>query len=106
MAAECYGMEKHRAFQRDGSKVMLSKKPFLLLDRTFQSVLSCLFTSSKIPYHPAPCQLLSTTLIAGCPHTGIISTIKYGQKITGLEHDHAVIGIGICLSLLHQIRTI
>lgn len=31
-------------------------------------------------------------VIAGCAHAGIINTIKYGQKITGLEHVHAVIG--------------
>ena len=31
-------------------------------------------------------------VIAGCAHAGIINTIKYGQKITGIEHVHAVIG--------------
>jgi 7,8-dihydropterin-6-yl-methyl-4-(beta-D-ribofuranosyl)aminobenzene 5'-phosphate synthase len=31
-------------------------------------------------------------VMSGCAHAGIINTIKYGQKITGLEHVHAVIG--------------
>jgi len=31
-------------------------------------------------------------VVAGCAHSGIINTIKYGKELTGLEHVHAVIG--------------
>ena len=31
-------------------------------------------------------------VVSGCAHAGIINTIRYCQKITGLEHIHAVVG--------------
>ena len=31
-------------------------------------------------------------VVAGCAHAGIINTITYGKKITGLDHVHAVLG--------------
>jgi 7,8-dihydropterin-6-yl-methyl-4-(beta-D-ribofuranosyl)aminobenzene 5'-phosphate synthase len=31
-------------------------------------------------------------IISGCAHAGIINTVKYAQKITGIDHIHAVLG--------------
>jgi 7,8-dihydropterin-6-yl-methyl-4-(beta-D-ribofuranosyl)aminobenzene 5'-phosphate synthase len=31
-------------------------------------------------------------VVAGCAHSGIINTIRYSQKITGIDQVHAVLG--------------
>ncbi|MCK9579761.1 MAG: MBL fold metallo-hydrolase [Methanoregula sp.] len=31
-------------------------------------------------------------VLSGCAHAGIINTVKYAQKITGVDHVHAVLG--------------
>ncbi|HTY14643.1 MAG TPA: MBL fold metallo-hydrolase [Methanoregulaceae archaeon] len=31
-------------------------------------------------------------VISGCAHAGIINTVRYARKITGIEHVHAVLG--------------
>ena len=31
-------------------------------------------------------------VISGCGHTGIVNTIKHGQKLTGIDKVYAVIG--------------
>lgn len=31
-------------------------------------------------------------VISGCAHAGIINTVRYAQKITGVQHVHAVLG--------------
>ena len=31
-------------------------------------------------------------VISGCAHAGIINTVRYAQKITGIDHVHAVLG--------------
>ncbi|MCK9273577.1 MAG: MBL fold metallo-hydrolase [Syntrophales bacterium] len=31
-------------------------------------------------------------ILSGCAHSGIVNTVKYAQKITGIEHVHVVMG--------------
>ena len=31
-------------------------------------------------------------VISGCAHAGIINTVEYARKITGIDHVHAVLG--------------
>ena len=31
-------------------------------------------------------------VLTGCGHTGLMNTIKHGQKLTGIEKIHAIIG--------------
>jgi len=31
-------------------------------------------------------------ILSGCAHAGIVNTVKYAQKITGVDHVHAVLG--------------